>query len=130
MLETTDRVLYTAERLEKLAREAASSDSVFSLNDCIGLVNDAMALAKAGLSKISSAMTLIDHLQNNEDCERRPQQHLCIPITPSGILWNSISNSLTTLVSTWWGNTDIVRDLNLFRQVCFNHRNSEELAGS
>ena len=55
-----DRVLYTPERLVLIAKEAAREGSVFSLNDRLGLMNDAMALSKAGLAKLSSALTMID----------------------------------------------------------------------
>jgi hypothetical protein len=66
-----DRVLYTPERLAKIASEAAKQEgtSVFSLNDRIGLVHDAMALSKAGLAKLSSAMTLVDGLKGETECE-------------------------------------------------------------
>jgi hypothetical protein len=64
----SDRVLYTSERLAQIATEAAKTDSIFDFNDRIGLVNDAMALAKAGFSNTSSAMTLIDILRNEQEC--------------------------------------------------------------
>ena len=65
----TDRVLYTPERLAKIAAEAAKEDSVFSLNDRIGLVFDSLALSKAGLAKLSSSLTLIDLLKNEKECK-------------------------------------------------------------
>jgi aminopeptidase 2 len=51
--------------------EAAKQEgtSVFSLNDRIGLVHDAMALSKAGLAKLSSALTLVDGLKGETECE-------------------------------------------------------------
>ena len=66
-----DRVLYTPERLEKIAEEAAKQNSPFSLNDRLGLIHDAMALSKAGLAKLSSAMTLVDKLKHEKECEPR-----------------------------------------------------------
>jgi len=64
-------VLYTPERLTKIAKEAAKpeGESIFSLNDRIGLVHDAMALSKAGLAKLSSALTLVDVLRGEKECE-------------------------------------------------------------
>jgi hypothetical protein len=66
-----DRVLYTPERMVKIAAEAAKPDgvSVLSLNDRIGLVHDAMALSKAGLAKLSSALTLLDGLKGETECQ-------------------------------------------------------------
>lgn len=64
-----DRVLYTPERLEKIAKEAAKENSVFSLNDRLGLVHDAMALSKAGLTKISSALSLVEKLKHEKECK-------------------------------------------------------------
>jgi len=68
-----DRVLYTPERVAKIAAEAAKPDgtSVFSLNDRIGLVHDAIALSKAGLAKLSSALTLLDGLKGETECQSR-----------------------------------------------------------
>jgi aminopeptidase 2 len=68
MLSLSDRVLYTSKRLAQIATEAAKTDSCFDFNDRIGLVNDAMALAKAGFSNTSSAMTLIDIFRNEQEC--------------------------------------------------------------
>jgi hypothetical protein len=55
----------------KIAAEAAKPDgtSVLSLNDRIGLVHDAMALSKAGLAKLSSALTLLDGLKGETECQ-------------------------------------------------------------
>lgn len=66
-------MLYTPERLSKIADEAAQVDSPFSVDDRMGLVYDAMALSKAGLSKLSSALTLIDKLRNEKEC--KPNNH-------------------------------------------------------
>ncbi|KAG6821168.1 hypothetical protein H0H93_005388 [Arthromyces matolae] len=80
------RVLYTPERLSKIAAEAAKPNSIFSLNDRIGLVHDAMALSKAGLAKLSSALTLVYGLKNEKEY----------------LVWSGISESLAGLVSIWW----------------------------
>jgi aminopeptidase 2 len=62
--------LYEPKTLAKIAGEAAKNDSVFSLNDRLGLVYDSVALSKAGLSQVSSALTLIDILSKGEkECE-------------------------------------------------------------
>ena len=63
-----DRVLYTPERLVLIAKEAAREGSVFSLNDRLGLINDTMALSKAGLAKLSSALTMIDLWRGETEC--------------------------------------------------------------
>lgn len=63
-----DRVLYPSERLTKIADEASKENSVFTLEDRIGLVMDAPALAQAGYIKTSSALTLINTLRNEKEC--------------------------------------------------------------
>jgi len=65
----TDRVLYSDERFAAIANEAAKGDAVFSLNDRIGLVHDIMALSKAGFCKVSSALTIVDILHDEQECE-------------------------------------------------------------
>jgi aminopeptidase 2 len=62
-------VLYAPERLEKIATEAVKEDSIFSLNDRIGLVHDSVALAKAGLSDVSGTLTLIDIFRSERECQ-------------------------------------------------------------
>lgn len=64
----TDRVLYSPERLAKIAEEAAKVDTVFSLDDRIGLVHDTMALSQAGLAKVSGALDLVNTLRNEKEC--------------------------------------------------------------
>ena len=64
-----DRVLYTPERLSAIAAEAAKDNSIFSLDDRLGLVHDAFALSKAGLAKVSSALTLVDLWKNEKERE-------------------------------------------------------------
>jgi aminopeptidase 2 len=62
-------VRYEDTHLSKIATEVAKPDSVFSVEDRMGLINDALALSKAGLLKLSNALTLIDALQNEQECE-------------------------------------------------------------
>jgi hypothetical protein len=67
-------VLYSDERFAAIAKEAAKGDAVFSLNDRIGLVHDIMALSKAGFCKVSSALTIVDILRDEKECECHAQQ--------------------------------------------------------
>lgn len=61
--------MYPAQVLHKIAQEAVKKDSVLSLEDRMGLVLDAPALAKAGLTETSSVLALIDTLRNETECE-------------------------------------------------------------
>ncbi|KAG5354173.1 hypothetical protein C0989_003686 [Termitomyces sp. Mn162] len=97
------RVLYTPERLSKIAEETSKENGIFSLNDRVGLVHDAMALSKAGLAKLSSALTLIDGLKNEKEY----------------LVWSGISESLSGLVSIWWEHPQIVDQLNALRRALF-----------
>lgn len=63
------RVLYTPERLAKIAAEATKENSSFSFRDRVGLVFDVMALSKAGYSKLSSVLTLVDNLRGEKECK-------------------------------------------------------------
>jgi aminopeptidase 2 len=66
-----DRVLYTPERLSKIAQEAAKpiKQSILSLSDKIGLINEVMALSKAGLCKLSGVLTMFEGLKNETECQ-------------------------------------------------------------
>lgn len=61
--------MYTPDRLASIAAEAAKDNSIFSLDDRLGLVHDAFALSKAGLAKVSSALTLVDLWKNEKERE-------------------------------------------------------------
>jgi aminopeptidase 2 len=61
-----DRVLYTPERLIAIADEAAKPDSPFSLEDRVGLVHDALALARAGYMDISAVLSLYNAFRHEE----------------------------------------------------------------
>ena len=63
-----DRVLYTPKRLEAIASEAAKPDTIFSLSDRIGLVQDAFALGNAGYLQLSAVLNLIYELRGEEEC--------------------------------------------------------------
>jgi aminopeptidase 2 len=60
-------VLYSPERLVKIAEEAAKGETVFSADDRIGLVNDASALAKAGFSDTSAVLSVANTLRHEHD---------------------------------------------------------------
>ena len=55
--------------MKKIAEEAAKKDSIFSVNDRVGLVYDVLALAKAGQAPLSDALTVVETLKNEEECE-------------------------------------------------------------
>ncbi|KAF7338457.1 Aminopeptidase [Mycena venus] len=63
------RVLYTPERLAKIAAEASKENSVFTLDDRMGILYDVNALSKAGLAKLSDTLTVIDIWSNEKECK-------------------------------------------------------------
>ncbi|KAG9226085.1 hypothetical protein CCMSSC00406_0004996 [Pleurotus cornucopiae] len=97
------RVLYTPERLAKIAEEAAKEPSPFSLNDRIGLVHDSMQLARAGHAKLSSALTLVSGLRNEQEY----------------LVWSGIAENLGSLASIWWENDQAIELINNFRRALF-----------
>ncbi|KAI0086651.1 peptidase family M1-domain-containing protein [Irpex rosettiformis] len=97
------RVLYTAERLIAIAKEAAKENSIFSLEDRIGLVYDALALARAGYLDVSAVLSLYDVFRNEKE-------HL---------VWDSVAESFGVFGSTWYEHPQIVEKLNTFRRELF-----------
>jgi aminopeptidase 2 len=61
--------LYTPERLAKIAAEASKENSIFSLDDRMGVLYDVMSLSKAGLAKLSDTLTVIDIWSNEKECK-------------------------------------------------------------
>ena len=90
----TDRTLYTPERLVKIGEEAGKEKSGFSLNDRIGLLQDAFTLAKSGHGKTSSALAFISQLGNERE----------------NLVWAEIKTNLAALESAWWEQPQAVQD--------------------
>jgi hypothetical protein len=79
---STDRVLYTPERLSKIAEEASKPDSAFNLDDRMGLVQDAFALSQAGFAKLSSSLTLVNLWKGESECKCRYRVFSYIVVEP------------------------------------------------
>ncbi|KAI5449750.1 Aminopeptidase 2 mitochondrial [Naganishia albida] len=88
------RVAYSAERLLALGEEAAKKESGFTTEDRIGLVSDAMTLARAGYSKTSGGLNLISKLSGEQEFR----------------VWDSIAASLGKLKAVWWEQPEEVRN--------------------
>ncbi|CAE7227454.1 unnamed protein product [Rhizoctonia solani] len=98
------RTAYTPDRLTKLGEEAARSGSVFGLEDRVGLVSDAMVLARAGYGKTSGGLNLISRLRDETE-------HL---------VWEGIASHLNTIEKVWWEQPKEVREtLKAFRRYLF-----------
>ncbi|KAI5890288.1 uncharacterized protein SCHCODRAFT_02631407 [Schizophyllum commune H4-8] len=96
-------VKYTPERLAQIGQEAAKEDSLFTLDDRIGLINDAFATSKAGLSTLSSALALVYQLRNEKEY----------------VVWETIATHLSSLISIWWEHEDVVAKLKAFCRNLF-----------
>jgi aminopeptidase 2 len=97
------RVLYTPERLSKIAAEAGKGEDVFSIDDRIGLVSDAAALAAAGFMKTSAALEMVDKL--------RHENHQ--------LVWTAFAGLLGSIGSTWFENKAIAESLSNFQRSLY-----------
>jgi len=96
------RVLYTPDRLSQIAQEAAAKNSLFSLNDRIGLVHDVFALAKAGHAEISTALDLVNNLRKEEE---------------EFLVWQGMKDKVNELVGVWWEDDHIHELFCRFRRM-------------
>jgi aminopeptidase 2 len=55
--------------LEKITSEAAKENSMFSLDDRLGLIHDTFALGFAGFAKVSSALTAVQNFRDEKECK-------------------------------------------------------------
>lgn len=110
-------MLYTPDRLRQIALEAAKDNSALSLGDRVGLFYDVMSLAKAGFTDISSALTLINIWRNEKECEHADFPRSSWMNCEIDLVWNSILQNISNLVSLWWENDHIVGLLDAFRCV-------------
>ncbi|KAI5119980.1 hypothetical protein M0805_004425 [Coniferiporia weirii] len=97
------RVLYPPERLDKIGTEAAKKDSVFSLSDRMGLVNDVFALSNAGFGKVSTGLALVHNL-------RREEEYL---------VWQGIQKTTNNVANIFWENEDVWKLFNKFRRSLY-----------
>ncbi|KAJ6541995.1 leucyl aminopeptidase [Mycena vulgaris] len=97
------RVLYTPERLSKIALEAAKEDSIFSLSDRIGLLSDVAELSKAGLTQVSSLLNLVDIWRNESNY----------------MVWSAVLTKIGTVFRTFWENPQITDGLRAFLRTLF-----------
>jgi aminopeptidase 2 len=91
----------------------------------MGLVYDSLALSKAGLSKLSSSLTLIDLWKHEKECQYSSWLAVLLielNIFPCiDLVWGAIANSVEGLISTWWEYPEIVDKLNAFRRVSLKY---------
>lgn len=94
------RVAYSPERLIKLGQQAQS----FSIEDRLGLVSDAAALASAGYAKTSGSLNLVVELSKTET-EYLP--------------FRQVAGFLSSIVCVWWENDRIRNAINGIRAKLF-----------
>ncbi|KAJ6632131.1 leucyl aminopeptidase [Mycena sp. CBHHK59/15] len=97
------RVLYTPERLTKIAIEAAKDDSCFSLDDRVGLMFDMAELSRAGLADLSSFLTLVDTWKNEKEY----------------LVWSTVSGNVGRLMQTFWEFPKVIDQLRAFMRSLF-----------
>jgi aminopeptidase 2 len=114
----SDRVLYTPERLAKIAAEASKENSIFSLDDRMGILYDVNALSKAGLAKLSDTLTVIDLWSNEKECKSM----LCmVPIVSTqlfvDLVLSTVAETLGSLTATFWESPDTVEGIRALIRV-------------
>ncbi|KAF7363266.1 Aminopeptidase 1 [Mycena sanguinolenta] len=97
------RVLYPPARLAKIAAEASKENSIFSLDDRMGILYDVNALSKAGLAKLSDTLTVIDLWSNEKEY----------------LVLSTVAETLNALISTFWESPEIVEPLRAFVRSLF-----------
>ncbi|GAA6024593.1 hypothetical protein JCM8202_005070 [Rhodotorula sphaerocarpa] len=99
------RTLYPTSRLSKLGAEAGKGkSSAFSLNDRMGLVQDAAVTASSGYSKTSGSLELLSQMKGEGE----------------NLVWKEVSTALGSIISTWWEQpTDVREALAKFRRDLF-----------
>lgn len=87
------RVAYSPDRLTKLGAEAAKKESLYSLEDRVGLIGDAFTLAKYGYGETSGALSLMKALAGDE----------------SYLVNSAAAGNVGELSSTWFEEPEDVR---------------------
>ncbi|TCD59793.1 Aminopeptidase 2 mitochondrial [Steccherinum ochraceum] len=98
------RVLYTGSAAEKIARLVGQKDTPLSVTDRVGLILDAIALAKANFTAVSESLAFLEHFRNEGDA----------------IVWTTIAEGLNEVVDTWWEHEHISSMLASFQRDLFS----------
>lgn len=116
---SSGRVLYNPDRLSQIAQEAARKNSLFSLNDRIGLVHDVFALAKAGHAEISTALDLVNNLRKEEEECMLAISLVCCEVLNFFLVlvWQGMKDKVNELVGVWWEDEHIHELFCHFRRV-------------
>jgi aminopeptidase 2 len=119
-----DRVLYSPERLAKIAAEASKENSIFTLDDRMGILYDTMALSKAGLAKLSDTLTVIDLWSAEKECKLTLSLVSLQDLkAATDLVLSSISDTLGSLVSTFsesLGTIEVLRAFIRVRNLAFS----------
>ncbi|KAL4243860.1 Aminopeptidase [Abortiporus biennis] len=97
------RVLYPGERLVNIAKLATQDAPSFTPEDRIGLLSDALALAKAGMIETSRALDIIQIFRNETEF----------------YVTTSLADTLNAILDTWWENQEVVDLMNGLRRDIF-----------
>jgi hypothetical protein len=116
-----DRVLYSSDLFHDVVAEARSATSIFSTEDRIGLFLDTLAFAKAGLMKTSAALTLVDALQETDDCQYAAFLLLSIELMTdkctADFVLDNIAAAIQSMLLLWRKDAKVVVGLKLLLQV-------------
>ncbi|ESK92478.1 leucyl aminopeptidase [Moniliophthora roreri MCA 2997] len=97
------RVLYSTERLDAIVTELTKENSPFDESDRLGLAQDVMAFARAGLLSFGSVLSTMLKFQP------------CREYLP----WSVIAANWSKMTSLWWENPHIRDLLNAFGRTLF-----------
>ncbi|ESK95223.1 leucyl aminopeptidase [Moniliophthora roreri MCA 2997] len=97
------RVLYTPERFDAIVTEATKDNSAFDDNDCLGVLLDVMAFARAGLLGFGSALSTMFKFKS------------CREYLP----WSVIAPEWAKMTSLWWEDAHAQDLLNEYGRALF-----------
>ncbi|KAI3616148.1 leucyl aminopeptidase [Moniliophthora roreri] len=114
------RVLYTPERLETLVAEVTKENSPFNESDRLGLLQDVVAFARAGLLGFGSALSTMSEFKQCRECGSFILQRLiqCIDYAQD-LPWSVIAQEWAKMTSLWWENAHAQDLLNEFGRALF-----------
>jgi hypothetical protein len=114
-----DRVLYTPERLEKIATEAAKNDLIFSPRDRIGLLKDVSELSNAGLTLVSSLLTLVDIWRGETNCKLPFHFFSIANLFALDLVWAGVLNSFEGILRAFEEHPRLITTFRAFIRVRF-----------
>lgn len=110
---------YSVERAQAIVKEAAKESAIFTTEDRIGLVSDALALSQALLSDTSSLLNVIELFKDDKEswCLLESTIGVWLMHQVADLGWKAMNDALQKISCIFWEDEAVTKGLRTFQAV-------------